>query len=324
MSAAAGPSRPPSRPQLLLVAGAGRSGTSLASGLAARLGFHIPQPEVLADESNPKGFGEPRWVVDFHAGLLKQLNIGTEDSRPEAWELARGAVELPGARRRLTRWLEEELAGSDRLVVKDPRLTWFVGLWAAVADALGADVSVLTMLRHPAESVTSRQLAYGTASSATSRTASWLNMMLGLEAGLRGTRRAVVAYDDLLADWQAALRAAEAPLGLELVSGRPEAVLASAGELVDSSLRRAAADWDALSLAPPVRDLAERAYAALGGLVARPLARPDEEGPLDAVRAEYGDLYGWAADLTRSRVRAARVEERRKVRAAVSPGPPTP
>jgi hypothetical protein len=305
------------------VAGAGRSGTSLVSGLAARLGLHIPLPEVTADESNPKGFGEPRWVVDFHAGLLKQLNMAPEDGRPEAWELARSASELPGPRQRLTRWLEGEVEQSDRLVVKDPRLTWFVGLWADVADDLGVDVSVLTMLRHPAESVASRQLAYGAGSSATSRTASWLNMMLGLEAGLRRMRRAVVAYDDLLADWQAALAAAEAPLGLDLVTGRAPEELASAGGLVDPALRRAAADWDALGLPPPVRDLAERTYAALSALTA---GQVDPHPALDAVRTEYADLYTWAADLTRSRVRAARVEERRKVRAEgkLSGGPPRP
>ena len=189
MSSAVGPRLP----QLLLVAGAGRSGTSLVSGLCSRLGFHIPLPEVLADESNPRGFGEPRWAVDFHTRLLKQLNMAPEDGRPEAWDLARTATELPTPRTRLARWLEEQLQQADRVVVKDPRLTWFVGLWASVAQELGAEVSVLTMLRHPAESVTSRRLAYGTGSSATTRTASWLNMTLGLEAENRGMRRAVVA-----------------------------------------------------------------------------------------------------------------------------------
>jgi hypothetical protein len=131
-------------------------------------------------------------------------------------------------------------------------------------------------------------------------------------------RRAVVGYDDLLADWQAALGAAERPLGLDLVTGRRSDELTTAGALVDSSLRRAAADWSALGLAPPVRDLAERAYAALSD--------PDRTATLDAVRADYAELYTWAADLSRSRVRAARVEERRKVRAEnrVSGGPPTP
>ena len=60
-----------------------------------------------------------------------------------------------------------------------PTLLRRLGLWHSVALELRCEVSVLTMLRHPAESVRSRQLAYGTASSPTTRTASWLNMMLG-------------------------------------------------------------------------------------------------------------------------------------------------
>ena len=303
------------RRQLLLVAGSGRSGTSLVTGLAGRLGFVIPLPEVTADESNPRGFGEPRWAVDFHTGLLRQLNMAPEDGRPEAWELARSAVDLPVQRERLTRWLGDQLQTADRVVVKDPRLTWFVSLWAAVAEELDADVSVLTMLRHPAESVRSRQLAYGSGSSPTTRTASWLNMMLGLEAEVRGMRRAVVGYRDLLADWRSTLVGAEGRLGLDLVTGRPPEDLDGAGALVDTSLRRAEADWDTLGLVAPVRDLAERTYAALGTLVGPGPARTED---LDALRTEYAGLYAWAADLTRSRVRAARVEERRKLNAGRS------
>ena len=298
------------RRQLLLVAGSGRSGTSLVTGLVGRLGYAIPLPEVTADESNPKGFGEPRWVVDFHTALLRRLAVTPEDGRPEAWELARGATELPAVRDRLATWLEEQLRLEERIVVKDPRLTWFVGLWDAVARDLGCEVAVLTMLRHPAESVRSRQLAYGAGSSATTRTASWLNMMLGLEADVRGMRRAVVAYDGLLADWRVALQDAERGLRLDLVSGRPEHEVEHAGGLVDTSLRRAAADWEGLRLPAPVQELAERAYVALGRLVGE---EPEgHEAALDSLREEYASLYEWAAELTRSRVRAARVEERRK------------
>ena len=321
MSAAGSPAGGPRRRQLLLVAGSGRSGTSLVTGLVARLGYAIPLPEVTADASNPKGFGEPRWAVDFHSQLLKRLKVAPEDGRPEAWEVVGRATGMPVVRDRLTRWLAEQLDISDRVVVKDPRLTWFVGLWSSVGAELGCDVSVLTMLRHPAESVRSRQLAYGAGSSPTTRTASWLNMMLGLEGGTRDQRRAVVSYDELLSDWQAALRAAEPGLGMQLVSGRREHELDLAGELVDTSLRRAQADWQALELPAPVQQLAQRAYAALGDLVAGQQHPPVEL--LDGLLGEYTSLYEWAAELTRSRVRAARMEERRKAD-EVSAGRSTP
>ena len=71
--------------KVLFVAGAGRSGTSTMAGLMRIMGLHVPQPEVTADETNPKGFGEPRWVVDQHDRLLKEALVQVSDSRPEAW-----------------------------------------------------------------------------------------------------------------------------------------------------------------------------------------------------------------------------------------------
>ena len=70
---------------LVLVVGVGRSGTSLVSGILGQLGFHIPQPEVQADDTNPRGFGEPKWVVDFHTRLLRARGITVNDSRPGAF-----------------------------------------------------------------------------------------------------------------------------------------------------------------------------------------------------------------------------------------------
>ena len=54
----------------MFVVGSGRSGTSTMAGTLRTLGLHVPQPEVVADATNPKGFGEPRWVVDLHHELL--------------------------------------------------------------------------------------------------------------------------------------------------------------------------------------------------------------------------------------------------------------
>ena len=83
--------------KVLFVAGAGRSGTSTMAGLMQILGLHVPQPEVVADETNPKGFGEPRWVVDHHDRLLKEALVQVSDARPEAW-FETGRVCHPRAR----------------------------------------------------------------------------------------------------------------------------------------------------------------------------------------------------------------------------------
>ena len=74
----------PSQPgtPLVLVSGSGRSGTSSLAGTLKRLGLHVPQPEVEASETNPRGFYEPQWVIDFHKRHLKELALFNIDSRP--------------------------------------------------------------------------------------------------------------------------------------------------------------------------------------------------------------------------------------------------
>src|SRR6478672_6080129 len=97
-----------SRRQMLVVAGSGRSGTSLFTGLTGRLGVHIPKPEVSANRSNPRGFGEPRWLVDYHNELLASVDVGVEDGRPEAWDLTDRVADKPDALEPLVDWLESQ------------------------------------------------------------------------------------------------------------------------------------------------------------------------------------------------------------------------
>ena len=95
----------PGARQMLVVAGSGRSGTSLFTGLAGRLGVYIPKPEVSANRSNPRGFGEPRWLVDYHNDLLSSVDVVIEDGRPEAWELTDKVATRREALGLLVAWL---------------------------------------------------------------------------------------------------------------------------------------------------------------------------------------------------------------------------
>lgn len=303
---------PPDTRSLLLVAGSGRSGTSLLAGLAGRLGFQIPVPEVNANASNPRGFGEPRWAVDFHNELLKSVNVSAEDGRPEAWVGTAKVATRPRPQQRLASWLDEQFTSSDRVVVKDPRLAWFLDLYLEVAPQVSVDISVITMLRHPAESIRSRELAYGSGSNATTRTAGWLNMMLGTELHTRNLPRAIVRYDDLLKDWRSALAEAERGLPFGLVSTASDSQLDEAADLVDASLRRAAPDWSELGLPLDVQELAEATHLALGAMAGR-VAEPGSTLALDELRDRYARVYENAESLASSSLRAARVEERRRV-----------
>ncbi len=296
----------PTRRTLLVIAGSGRSGTSLLAGLSARLGFAIPQPEIKANDTNPRGFGEPRWAIGFHKSLLSNLGVSHDDGRPEAWDLAREVLERPRARARLKTWLAEQFDNSDRVVVKDPRLAWFVPLYDEVAQELGADLCVATMLRAPAETIRSKEFNYQTRGAVT-RTAGWLNMMLGVEAMTRDRHRAVIRYDDLLTQWRPTLAAAGDELGVPLVVATDEQ-LADADSLVDPSLRRMDRDWADLDVPSWLEDLAEQTYRALGAAAVSPDGTPPETSGarLDELRTAYATAYGDAEALVSSSLNAAR------------------
>src|SRR6476661_7670863 len=115
--------------RLVIVAGVGRSGTSVFTSILTLAGFHVPQPEVVADHTNPKGFGESRWVVDFHRRQLRARRVSVWDSRPCAWEDTARAAEDSTTLAELTAWLKVQFVGRDAVVVKDPRVGWFLPLW---------------------------------------------------------------------------------------------------------------------------------------------------------------------------------------------------
>jgi hypothetical protein len=303
----------PGRRQMLVVAGSGRSGTSLFTGLTGRLGVHIPKPEVSANRSNPRGFGEPRWLVDYHNDLLALVDVVVEDGRPEAWDLTDRLVADEQALSPLVEWYESQFAENERIVVKDPRLAWFFELHRAAGRHVGADVRVATMLRHPAEVMRSREIAYGTRTSNTTRVIGWMTMMLGIESRTRDLPRATVRYDDLLTDWRTSMTGADATIGLDLFVRASEEQVADAGDLVDPTLHRSTAGWDELELPPRVLDLATRVYDAYGTLVGTgPAEQVGSRTGLDDLWAELTAYYDECFDVARTRTGAFARREKRK------------
>ena len=295
--------------RLVLVVGVGRSGTSLLAGVLSQLGFHIPQPEVQADETNPRGFGEPRWVVDFHMKLLRRRLVTVNDSRPAAWDATWGvddAETVATARD----WLAGQLREGEAIVVKDPRTVWFLPLWVRAARELGVAPSFVTMLRHPAEVLTSARKSYGDWQGETSRAAAWINVALETEHGTRGDRRAFVRYDDLLADWQTEVTRVGQLLDLPLLRDMPADRVAAVDEFVDPTLHRNRVTWEDVDVAAPVRDLAERAWHELLVLTQTGGDAPSAHAALDATRDEFRALYAEAEAIAQSSINAARRQRR--------------
>jgi hypothetical protein len=307
--------------RLILVVGVGRSGTSLLTGILGQLGCHIPTPEVQADDTNPRGFGEPRWVVDFHTKLLKQQRVTVNDARPAAFEKLAGGPEIDAAHGELREWLQSQLPQGDTIVVKDPRTVWFLPLWRRCAGELGVATSFVTMLRHPAEILASATKSYGTWQNETSRAAAWLNVTLETEHATRGAHRAFVRYEDLLADWAPQVARMGALLDVPALAAVERGAFPAVDEFVDPTLHRNRVHWDELDVAARVRDMAERVWQQFQPLAEGAEEPPDVRATLDAARAAYVELYAEAEAIAQTSVHAVRA--RRRPAASPPPGPPS-
>jgi hypothetical protein len=292
---------------LVLVAGSGRSGTSLFSGILQRLGYTVPHPEVPADETNPRGFAESQWVVDFHTRLLRQARVQTSDARPAASLKTAQVGFAPEVHGELRAWLERQLDTADDLVIKDPRLSWFLPLWRRCAEEIGGAPRFITMLRHPGAVVDSKQRHYGVRQGEVARAAGWVHQSLFTERATRESPRAFVRYDDLLEDWTEVIARVGQALDLERIRDAPVNAMREVHAFVDQRLSRSRADWGSAEIPAQLRSQADEAWELLARL---PDAEPVEEqeimARLDELREAYVRLYAEAEALVYSSLVALR------------------
>ncbi|GCD89727.1 sulfotransferase family protein [Nocardioides sp. LS1] len=317
--------------KVLFVAGAGRSGTSTMAGLMQILGLHVPQPEVVADETNPKGFGEPAWAVEHHDRLLKEAGVQVSDARPDAWfETGRVSTREP-ERIKTAEWLESHFSESPdytELVVKDPRLSWFLSLWRVAAIRTGATPVFATMLRPPAEVVGSKQKYYANRLGSAHLAASWLNMLLHTERATRESvadgGRSFVRYADLLDDWTKTTMQVGEQLDLQhLLHAKSEAIR-DGHRFVDPGLRRVTQSLADLNLPPRLHEITGDTWHELNKLADPGGDTPEVHAALDSLREAYVELYEEAEAISRSSVVAAEQRVRKQGKGAPRPAAPAP
>lgn len=316
MAAESNPSIPG---RIVIVVGPGRSGTSSFAGTLERLGLHVPEPAIKPNPTNPSGFYEPRWVVDFHNRLLERAAVRTLDMAPDARARAERVGAKPGVRAKLRSWLSDVLENQSRqLIIKDPRTTWFSQLWVETAREFDIEPGFVTMLRHPAEVSSSRQAYYGKDRPVEERRGDdivriggWINVALDAERASRGAARAFVRYTDLVADWRETLTQVGSALDLSYDPGLdvdPHPV----DEFIDPNLRRIRVDWEDVDVPERLRDVGERAWEALSRLAAAGADSADNVAAVAEVRAEYAALQADAQALSRHEVWRGRIDARRR------------
>ena len=291
--------------QLLLVAGSGRSGTSLFANIVGNLGFYVPEPRVMANDTNPRGFGESQWVVNKHTALLRQANVQMSDARPTAWaDTAKVGLDQR-INAQVHQWLQDQFSRHDQVVIKDPRLLWFLPLWHRVGNELDAAVHVVTVLRHPAEVVSSKLHWYSSMPLVdANRVAGWANIMLFTERATRDYRRAFVRFEDLLEDWTQPIARVSAQFDVPTLVNAPARDQVLVASLVDRSLYRSTATWANLDVPKGLLYLAEQVWEDLLSLA----DAGDGDAALtrlDKHREEYMSFYRYAENVAQSTTLAA-------------------
>lgn len=314
--------------RVVLVTGTGRSGTSTVTGTLQELGLYVPGVVRKPGESNPRGFFEPRWVVDFHNRMLDRARAHTMDGDPRTAARTRRSANT-GTRQELTDTLAEWVGEHPRMVIKDPRTVWFIPMWSRVAASLDIGVSFATMLRHPAEAVASRTVHWGASdnpervrSRQIANLAGWVNVSLMNEYRTRGSDRTFIRYDDLLADWRSTMSSVGNRLNLAYVGVPLDQSPHPVDEFIDPDLKRVRTTWDDVAAPPHLRDIAERVWEAL-----QPLAEPRDDATdasvlLDELRAEYDAMYADSRAIVLDASRAAVSAVKRSGKAANKPTEP--
>lgn len=297
--------------RLVLVAGTGRSGTSTLAGILRRLGLHVPQPEVGVDSTNPRGFGEPQWVVDFHDELLYETHVKVSDARPIAWERTAELAGQPAVQQRLDAWLGSQFDQAAVVLVKDPRLSWFLPLWTAAARGQGVEPSFITMLRPPPEVVGSKRTYYNALLQDGQGVAAWLNMMLGTERATRGASRALVRYHDLLGGWEQVVTRIGKELDLAPLSTIDEHAREEISSFVDPGLRRINLTFDDLDLPERLATMARHTWTSFDQLASSPEA-PEILSALDDLSEAYESYYLESEVVAQTSLIVAREEGHRR------------
>ncbi len=313
----------PGQVLLVVVTGSGRSGTSTVAGTLKMLGSYVPQPEIAPNEANPRGYFEPKWTVAFHKKVLAEAGVRTLDGRPVARELMEPVTGREDLLAELRDWFATQLQ-APQVVVKDPRIVWLRDMWSTVAGDLGAGTRWLTMLRHPAEVVGSRDRHYLAGADdvrrlarETANLAGWVNVGLVNERASRGDRRVFVHYTDMISDWRSAMGVVADRLGLTYDVDLADGAHHPVDDFIDVSLRRVQVTLDDLDVPANLREIAETVWSGLAALA----RDPDDAAAmrsLDGAREDYDQLFRHSAALVQDATDFAVLDTRRRVRRNVT------
>lgn len=223
----------------VLVMGMHRSGTSALAGSLQRLQVPLGSRLVAPGEDNPGGYFEHAGAVTTHETLLAELDNGWESLLPLPTNWIQSAA-AERAASELGDLISVDFGNAVLWAIKDPRLSRLLPLWHRVLAKQEVRPAHVFMLRHPDEVAASLSKRDGIGAGYAYLL--WLQHYLDAERDSRGYARAVLTYDQLLADPVASLGWLAEVLGVRWPVPPAQG---GVGEILDSSKRHHLARIDA-------------------------------------------------------------------------------
>lgn len=292
------PSPPPPPAVAVCILGMHRGGASAAAGLLHLLGVDLGRRAAAEGDEAPAELGEHRQIVNWHINLLKALGSCSEDflPLPERWDRQPAVAPF---RQYMLAFLQAEFAGRPLWGFKDPRTCRTLQLWHSLFNELGVRGQFVVVLRNPDEVAIS--MSARSACPYNQSLLLWLAHMLEAERGTRGSPRALVSYDRLLADWRSEAERLGTDLAIQWPLD-PRSVSDQAPGLPDANLRRHRA-MDSMTAEQAITlNSADAKLAGWAFELYRLLAAATEGGKLDSAAVDQicdefhraaGTLAGW-------------------------------
>lgn len=246
--------------KILMIAGCHRSGTSALTGLLAHLGWDLPNTLMGKSKWNQKGYFESPEIRDFHDAILERIDRPVYDLRPTPPE-----VDFPGMAQEMgaeiDALLQDQFGGSQKILIKDPRLCRLMPLWQSYAATRDDTLRAILTVRHPLEVAGS--LHSRNQFSLEEGQMIWLRENIMALRYLRTMSASILRFEDLLTDWRGVLTRIFNDLNIHLAPLSAE-TRAEIDAFLSPKLRRQVADQDSPARSDWVSDLAQRSYEALG------------------------------------------------------------
>ena len=191
----------------ILVLGMHRSGTSALTRIVSLFGPKLPRRLMGAGSGNEVGHWEPSRLVEYHDQLLAELGSSWHDWRPLDLQ------SLPVSRRETIRddireILREDFRDAPAIIVKDPRICRFAGLFSQALLEEGYRTHVILPFRNPLDvidSLMARKTVWPDELGFVDAALLWLIHNLEAAHFASGQASSVLSFEALSKDWRPAI-----------------------------------------------------------------------------------------------------------------------